>query len=94
MAVVILSSDAAVKSAPGRVQWIIVSAGATGGLWQLNNSTDDTGADVLSGFAQASSNTFLGPFTDEQGTLSGVNFNTAIFADIPGTNVVLTIGFN
>ena len=46
-AVSIKTSDGAAKSGPGVVYWVAVSAGATGGAFQLNDSTDDSGTDML-----------------------------------------------
>ena len=79
------TSDGSVTTGPGIVYGVLASAAATGGLWQLNDSTDDSGTDLLSGFAEASSQSFI----DLSNT--PVHFNTAIYADIPGTNVTLTV---
>jgi hypothetical protein len=81
------SSDAAVKSSPGTVYWMLVSAGGTGGAWQLNDSTDDSGTDLVSGVAPANSMTFL--------NLAGAPliFSIGIYADIPGTNITITTGY-
>jgi len=84
----IKTSDAAVKTTPGWVHWVCGSAGATGGAFQLNNSTDDSGTDLLSGVVAADSALFFGPFDPP------IRFSTAIFADIPGTNVTLTVGYS
>ena len=81
------TSDGAVKSGPGTVYWLIVSAAATGGAYQLNNSTDDSGTDLVSGVAPANSMTFL-DFTG-----APLEFNTGIYADIPGTNVTITTAY-
>jgi hypothetical protein len=42
----VLTSDGAVSSNPGKVYWVLVSAVATGGAWQLNDSTDDGGTEL------------------------------------------------
>ena len=81
----IKDSDAQITTGVGIVYGVIASAAATGGLWQLNDSTADSGTDLLHGFAQASSQSFI----DLSNT--PVQFNTAIYADIPGTNVTLTV---
>jgi len=53
----------------------------------LNNSTDDSGTDLVSGVAPANSMTFL-DFTG-----APLEFNTGIYADIPGTNVTITTAY-
>lgn len=84
----VVTSDTAVKSAAGEVYWIAHFAGATGGLWQLNDSTDDSGTDRFSGNSAATSAVetvyFDPPILCEAG----------IFLDVPGTNVTLSIGYN
>jgi hypothetical protein len=82
----ITASDLNVASGTRILKWLLVSAAATGGAWQINDSTDDTGTDRLSGVAPANSMTFLGPLNLE---LRG-----GIFADIPGTNVTLSGGYS
>ena len=64
---------------------MLVAADTTGGLWQLNDSTDDSGTDLISGFAQASSQTYIDL------SQSPVQFSTGIRADLPGTNQILTV---
>jgi hypothetical protein len=81
------TSDAAVKASPGTVYWVLVSAVATGGAWQLNDSTDDSGTDLVSGVAPANSMTFL-----DLGS-APLSFNTGIYADIPGSNITITTGY-
>ena len=78
------TADGSVTTGPGRVWGILVAAGATGGAWQLNDSTDDSGTDLISGVAPANSGYFI-----DLSTIP-VEFATAIYADIPGTNVTLT----
>ena len=83
----ILTSDGEVKGGPGYVYWVLVSVVATGGAWQLNDSTDDGGTDIVSGVAAANTQTFL--------DFSGfpIRFGTGIYADIPGSNITLTVGY-
>ena len=83
----ILTSDGQVKAGPGYVYWILVSVVATGGAWQINDSTDDGGTDIVSGVAAANTQTFL--------DFSGfpIRFGTGIYADIPGSNITLTVGY-
>ena len=81
----ILTSDGEVKGGPGYVYWVLVSVVATGGAWQLNDSTHDGGTDIVSGVAAANTQTFL--------DFSGfpIRFGTGIYADIPGSNITLTV---
>tara|TARA_Y100000361_G_C11031664_1_gene275141 strand:- start:301 stop:579 length:279 start_codon:yes stop_codon:yes gene_type:complete len=83
----ILTSDGSVKAGPGYVYWVLVSVAATGGAWQLNDSTDDSGTDMVSGVAAANTQTFM--------DFSGfpIRFGTGIYADIPGSNITLTVGY-
>lgn len=81
----IASSDDSITSAPATVYGVYVSAGGTGGLWQLNDSTDDGGTDLISGFVGASS----GVFIDLSST--PVQFNTGIRADLAGSNQIVTV---
>lgn len=84
----IVTSDTQVKSGAGEVFWISVSAGTTGGAFQINDGTNDGGSDVYDTTVTAST----GPWT--------VNFDppiqckTGIFVDVPGTNLKITIGYN
>jgi hypothetical protein len=81
----ITSADVRITTAPAIVYGILAAAGTTGGLWQLNDSSDDGGTDIISGFAQASGETYIDLSN------SPVQFNDSIYADVPGTNVILTI---
>ena len=82
-----LTADGQVKAGPGYVYWVLVSVAATGGAWQLNDSTDDGGTDILSAVNAANTQTFM--------DFSGfpIRFGTGIFADIPGSNITLTVGY-
>ena len=84
----VATSDTNVKAGPGKVYWVSHFAGATGGAWQLNDSTDDSGTDMYSANTAENSSTehlhFDPPLTFEQG----------IYLDIPGTNVTVTVGYN
>ena len=86
----ILTADGAVSSNPGKVYWVLVSAGDTGGAWQLNDSTDDGGTDLITGVEAANTTHFIrfGALND-----GALRFGTGIFADIPGTNITLTVGY-
>ena len=81
----VVTSDGSITTAPAIVYGVLVSAGATGGLWQLNDSTDDSGTDRIYGFAEANS--------QSQVDLSGspVQFDIGIRADLEGSNQALTV---
>ena len=81
----VVSSDGSITTAPGIVYGVLAAAGTTGGLWQLNDSTDDSGTDLISGFAQASSQTYIDL------SESPVQFSTAIRADLAGSTQILTV---
>ena len=81
----VVTSDGSITSAPGIVYGVLAAAGTTGGLWQLNDSTDDSGDDLISGFAEASSQTYIDL------SQSPVQFSTGIRADLPGSNQILTV---
>jgi hypothetical protein len=82
----VVTSDTSVATGTRILKWLLVSAAATGGAWQINDSTDDGGTDKLGGVAPANSMTFLGPLNLE--------LHTGLYADIPGTNVTLSGGFS
>lgn len=81
------TSDGSVSTSPSKVLWVLASAGSTGGAWQLVDGDTDTGDDKLSGVSPANSMEFL-DFSN-----APIDFNLGIFADIPGTNITLTIGY-
>jgi len=81
----VVSSDGSITTAPAIVYGVLSAAGGTGGLWQLNDSTDDSGDDLICGFAEASSQTYIDL------SQSPVQFSTGIRADLPGTNQILTV---
>ena len=81
----ITSADVRITTGPAIVYGILAAAGGTGGLWQLNDSSNDGGADIISGFAQPSGETYIDLSN------SPVQFNDSVYADVPGTNVILTI---
>ncbi len=76
----VVTSDGSITTAPALVYGVLSAAGATGGEWQLNDSTDDSGDDLIHGFAQASSQTYIDLSN------SPVQFSTGIRADLPGSN--------
>ena len=80
----ILTSDGQATSYPATVHWVLVSAADTGGAWQLNDSTDDSGTDLLDVDVPADSMTFFGNLD--------LTFNTAVYVDIPGSNIRVTVG--
>jgi hypothetical protein len=81
----VVTSDGSITTTPGLVFGVLVSAAATGGAWQLNDSSDDSGTDLISGVAQANSQHFI--------NLSEipVQFNTGIRADLGGSNQTITV---
>ena len=81
----ISSADVRITTGPAIVYGILAAAGGTGGLWQLNDSSNDGGTDIISGFAQPSGETYIDLSN------SPVQFNDSVYADVPGTNVILTI---
>jgi hypothetical protein len=81
----ITSADVRITTGPAIVYGILAAAGGTGGLWQLNDSSNDGGTDIISGFAQPSGETYIDLSN------SPVQFNDSVYADVPGTNVILTI---
>ena len=85
----ILSSDGQATSYPATVHWVLVSAAATGGAWQLNDSTDDSGTDLISGVQAANTSQFLRLGANSEGALI---FSTAVYVDIPGSNITIPGG--
>ncbi len=86
------TADGQVKASPGRVQWLLVSAAATGGAWQLDDGLASSTI-LLSGVVGANTMVMIN-LTDEQGDREGLIFKTGIFVDIQGSNVTITVGFN
>jgi hypothetical protein len=85
----ILTSDGQATSYPATVHWVLVSAADTGGAWQLNDSTDDGGTDLISGVQAANTSQFLRMGANSEGALI---FSTAVYVDIPGSNITITVG--
>ena len=85
----IVTSDGQATSYPATVHWVLVSAAATGGAWQLNDSTDDSGTDLISGVQAANTSQFLRLGANSEGALI---FSTAVYVDIPGSNITITVG--
>jgi hypothetical protein len=80
----ILAADGQATSYPATVYWMAISAGSTAGRLQLNDSTADGGTDLLDVDVPADSMTFFGNLD--------LTFNTAVFVDIPGSNIIVTVG--
>ena len=85
----ILTSAGQATSYPATVHWVLVSAADTGGAWQLNDSTDDGGTDLISGVQAANTSQFLRMGANSEGALI---FSTAVYVDIPGSNITITVG--
>jgi len=81
------TADALIKTGPGHVYWVAVSAGATGGAFQLNDSTADGGTDRLDIAMPASTVQFF------DFSKAPISFNIGIFVDIPGTNLTVNVGY-
>ena len=81
----ITSADVRITTGPAIVYGILAAAAGTGGLWQLNDSSNDGGTDIISGFAQPSGETYIDLSNNP------VQFNDSVYADVPGTNVILTV---
>lgn len=79
------TADASVTTTAAVVYGVLISAGATGGAWQLNDSDDDTGTDLISGVVQANG----GHYIDLSNT--PVQFNDGIRADLAGSNQTITV---
>jgi len=83
----VVTSDTAVKAAEGRVYWIAVSAGATGGAFQLNDSLADGGTDLLDITVAANSTQFF------NFSVRPIRCTTGIYIDVPGTNLKVNVGY-
>jgi hypothetical protein len=80
----ILAADGQATNYPATVYWMAVSAAGTAGRLQLNDSTDDSGTDLFDVDVPADSMTFFGNLD--------LTFNTAVYVDIPGSNIRITVG--
>jgi len=82
------TADASVTTRESKVYGVLVGAGATGGAWQLNDSSDDSGTDLISGIVQANGGYFV--------NLSEipVQFSTGIRADLEGSNITITVFYD
>ena len=83
----VVTSDTAVRTGLTTVWWVAVSAGATGGPFQLNDSTDDSGTDMLNLTMAATTTLFL------NFCMSPIEFKTGLYIDVPGTNVTVNVGW-
>ena len=81
------TTDGSATTTPGIVYGVLISAAATGGAWQLNDSADDLGTDLVSGVVGANQGYYM--------DLSGapVQFNLGIRVDLPGSNQTITVFF-
>jgi hypothetical protein len=85
--VAIVTSDTLVRTGSAHVFWVSVSAGATGGAFQLNDSTDDGGTDLYSASVTASTGPWMQSFDPP------ITFATGIYVDVPGTNLIVNVGW-
>lgn len=87
--------DEVIKNAPGRVNWILISAvGATAGnLWTLRDG-GITGTVIARGTIEVANGTWLIPFVHRQGD-PGLRFATSIaFTHTGADNAVFaTVGY-
>ena len=83
----VVTSDTAVRTGLTTVWGVAVSAGATGGAFQLNDSTDDGGTDLLNLTMAATTTLFLN--IDP----SPLEFKNGLYIDVPGTNVTVNVGW-
>lgn len=79
-------ADGLVNAGQSKVYWVTASATTTGGAAQLNDSTDDSGTDKWSVVVAATTSVHY--IFDPP-----IDFALGVYADIPGTNVTLTIGY-
>ena len=79
------TADGSVTTVPGKVYGVLVGAGATGGAWQLNDSDDDSGTDLIAGVVAANGGYYVNL------SATPVEFNTAIRADLEGSNITMTV---
>ena len=80
----ILAADGQATSYPATVYWMTISSAATGGRFQLNDSTDDSGTDIFDITMPANSIVHCGGLD--------LYFGAAVYVDIPGSNIIVTVG--
>jgi hypothetical protein len=83
----IVTGDTLIRTGAAKVYWITVSAGATGGAFQLNDSTNDSGTDKYSASVTASTGPWSLYFDPP------IKFDTGVFVDVPGTNLIVNVGW-
>lgn len=82
----VVTSDTAVATGLRKIKWIHVSAGATGGAFQINDSTDDSGTDVIDLTIPANTTLAL--------PMLNLQLKTGLYVDVPGTNLKVNIGYS
>jgi hypothetical protein len=82
----IVTSDLSVATGPRIVKWIHVSAGATGGAFQINDSTDDSGTDKIN-ITMPASTTLAMPMLN-------LALKLGLYVDVPGTNITVNVGYS
>ena len=85
----ILTSDGQIKATGGTLVWLTISAGDTGGAVQINNSTDDSGTDVMSLVVPPNSMTHIRLGMPDKG---GLYCKNGIYCDIPASNTTVSAG--
>ena len=86
----ILTSDGQIKATGGTLVWLTISAVGTAGAVEINNSTDDSGTDLMGFVVPANSMTHIYLGMPEQG---GLYCDTGIYCDIPGSNITISAGY-
>jgi hypothetical protein len=83
----IVTSDTSVATGLRVLYWIAVSAGSTGGAFQINDSTDDSGTDKINLTVAANSTLFIDL------SHAPLELKTGLYVDVPGTNVTVNVGY-
>lgn len=83
----IVTSDTQVTSRASIIYWIGVSAGATGGAFQINDGINDGGTDKFDVTVAASTGPYYLEFDPP------IKCGTGLFIDVPGTNLKVNVGY-
>jgi hypothetical protein len=82
----IVTGDTSVATGYRILKWLFVSAGATGGSFQINDSTDDSGTDKID-IAMPASTTLSMPMLN-------LTLKLGLYVDVPGTNITVNLGYS
>jgi len=83
----VVTSDTAVATGLRLLYWLVVTAGGTGGAFQINDSTDDTGTDKID-ITMPASTTLTINFGNNP-----LELKTGLYVDVPGTNITVNVGY-